>query len=255
MKRSLLESIVASARAKAPLVLVTWLRPGRAHCWAPGDGDGGLPTQLRDAAERSLATDEAFTVETEDGPVLFKPFNPPLRLILVGAVQVAAPLSSIATTLGYAVTVVDPREAFARADGWPAGTDVRRDWPDQALRALRPDRRTAVVTLSHDPKIDDPSLRAALATDAFYIGALGSKKSHAARVERLAEAGVDRGQLLRIHGPVGLALGARTPGELAVAIVAQMTGFLRHRPAAMPPATQGAGVKSGAEHVAPNAQR
>jgi xanthine dehydrogenase accessory factor len=238
MKRSLLESIVASAQAKAPLVLLTWLQAGRARCWAPGDD--GLPNDLRDAAERSLEKDEAFTVETSDGPVLFKPFNPPLRLILVGAVHVALPLSSIAATLGYAVTVVDPREAFARADRWPSGTDIRRDWPDEALRALKPDRRTAVVTLSHDPKIDDPSLRAALATDAFYIGALGSKKTHAARMERLADAGVDRRQLLRIHGPVGLPLGARTPAEVAISIAAQMTGFLRHGAAVAPPAMQGA---------------
>jgi xanthine dehydrogenase accessory factor len=237
MKRELLESIVTSARAKAPLVLLTWIRAGRARCWAPGDA--GLSPDLRGAAERSLANDEAFTLETPEGPVLFKPFNPPLRLAVVGAVHVAARLSAIAATLGYSVTLIDPRAAFARADRWPEGTDIRQGWPDEVLPAMKLDRRSAVVTLTHDPKIDDPALRTALASDAFYIGALGSKKTHAARLERLARAGIDVHQLQRIHGPVGLAIGARSPGEIALSIAAEMTGVLR-RGATAPSAIRGA---------------
>jgi xanthine dehydrogenase accessory factor len=229
MKRALLEAVVAAAKAKIPIVIMTTLRGGAARAWSPNDA--GIDGALRDAAERALASDDAFTVETADGPVFLKPINPPLRLVVVGAVHVAVPLSAIAATLGYEVTLIDPRAAFTRAERWSPGVSVRSEWPDEALASMKLDRRSALVALTHDPKIDDPALETALGSPAFYIGALGSKKTHAARVQRLAAAGFADVDLDRIHGPIGLAIGARSPAEIAVAIIAQMTDVLRGAPA------------------------
>lgn len=128
----------------------------------------------------------------------------------------------MAALAGYAVAVVDPRRAFASDQRFP-GVTMIDDWPDDALAALSPDRRSAVVTLTHDPKLDAPALQAALRSEAFYIGALGSRRTHAARLERLCQAGFDERQLERIHGPVGLGIGAHSPAEIAVSILAQIT--------------------------------
>ncbi len=152
--------------------------------------------------------------------------NPPLRLIVIGAVHIAQPLLQIARTCGYAPTLIDPRAAFGSEARFP-GETILDDWPDEALAALKPDARTAIVTLTHDPKLDDPAIRLALNSPAFYLGALGSKKTHAKRVERLAAAGFTPQQIARIHAPVGLDIGARTPAEIAVAILAQITETLR----------------------------
>jgi len=157
-------------------------------------------------------------------------FNPPLRMILIGAVHISQPLARMAALAGYEVVVVDPRRAFASAARFP-GVEVRIDWPDEALEDLAPNLRTAVVTLTHDPKLDDPALHVALRSDAFYIGSLGSKKTHRTRVERLTEAGFDEKTIGRILGPVGLSIGATSPAEIAVAILAQITDVLRHQEA------------------------
>ena len=125
--------------------------------------------------------------------------------------------------------MVDPRRAFASDERFP-GVTVDTDWPDDALRRLAPDRRTAVVTLTHDPKLDDPALEAALASDVFYIGALGSRRTHAARLERLRARGFEESALGRIHGPIGLAIGAKSPAEIAAAVIAQITAVLREPP-------------------------
>ncbi len=158
--------------------------------------------------------------------------NPPLRLAVVGAVHIAQPLLGMAEAAGYDVTLIDPREAFASAGRFPGGCLVH-DWPDAALAAHGLDTRTAVVTLTHDPKLDDPALDAALKSPVFYIGALGSTRTHAKRVARLTEAGFSNVQIARIDAPIGLDLGARSPAEIAVAIMAQMTERLR-RPATRP---------------------
>lgn len=152
--------------------------------------------------------------------------NPPLRLCVVGAVHIAQGLVQMAAQAGYDCVVIDPRPAFASAARFP-GERLMDDWPDAAVAAVAPDLRTAVVTLSHDPKIDDPALIAALATPAFYVGALGSTRTHAKRLDRLGAAGVSPDNLKRIHGPVGLDIGAATPAEIAVSIMAQMTSVLR----------------------------
>jgi xanthine dehydrogenase accessory factor len=152
--------------------------------------------------------------------------NPPLRLIVVGAVHIAQPLLQIARTCGYAPTLIDPRAAFGSADRFP-GEVILDDWPDEALATLAPDARTAIVTLTHDPKLDDPAIRYALTSPAFYLGCLGSSRTHAKRVDRLVAAGFTPEQIAKIHAPVGLDLKAKTPAEIAISVMAQITSVLR----------------------------
>jgi xanthine dehydrogenase accessory factor len=161
----------------------------------------------------------------EEGDWFVAIHNPALRMAVVGAVHIAQPLCQIARACGYDVTLIDPRGAFASAERFP-GEHILDDWPDEALAALGLDARTAVVTLTHDAKLDDPAIRAALESDCFYLGCLGSARTHAKRVERLTAAGfADR--IGRIHAPVGLDIGAKTPAEIAVSVMAQVTQVLR----------------------------
>ncbi len=155
--------------------------------------------------------------------------NPPLTLAIVGGVHIAQALAPMAQMLGYDVTIIDPREAFASPARFP-GARLRHDWPDTALAALGLDTRAAVVTLTHDPKLDEPAIRAALAAPVFYLGCLGSGRTHARRLERLRAEGLAEDVLARIHAPVGADIGAKSPAEIAVAILAQVTERLR-RPA------------------------
>lgn len=152
--------------------------------------------------------------------------NPPLRMVVVGAVHIAQALVPMARSCGYDCLIVDPRGAFATEDRFP-GHRISTDWPDAALTAFGIDGRTAVVTLTHDPKLDDPALKVALASDAFYIGCLGSTRTHAKRIARLTEAGFSPAALAHLHAPVGLAIGARTPAEIALSTLAQITSVLR----------------------------
>ena len=165
-------------------------------------------------------------VETPQGRVFFTVHVPPPRLVITGAVHISQALAPIASLLGYDVTIVDPRTAFASIERFP-DVKVVAEWPDVALPPLNVDRYTAFVALTHDPKIDDPALAHALARDCFYIGALGSKKTHARRVERLKSQGITDEQLGRIHAPIGLDIGAVSPAEIAVAIMAEITARLR----------------------------
>ena len=240
------------ARAqKRPVVLLTPLREDRprqrgdasAYPTGPhlvaGPGDDApidrlathvrrtVDEALREPIARALRTDVAFVVDTEDGAVLVEPHNPPLRLILVGAVHVAAPLAQMARVAGFAVTVVDPRRAWATKERFPHD-ELVTTWPDVALEQLRIDARTAIVALTHDPKLDDPALVVAMTSPAFYIGCLGSKKTHAARRERLG-ASAASGAIDRLHGPVGLDIGAKSPAEIAVSILAEIIAALRGR--------------------------
>lgn len=162
----------------------------------------------------------------EDGQTFVAVHNPPLRLIVVGAVHIAQALVPMARIAGYDPAIVDPREAFASDARFP-GETILTDWPDEAVIKLGLDSRTALVLLTHDPKLDDPALQAALDAGVFYIGALGSTRTHAKRVDRMKQAGFSDAQIGRIHGPVGLDIGAASPSEIAVAILAQMTAVLR----------------------------
>ena len=154
------------------------------------------------------------------------PHNPPLRMIVVGAVHIAQALVPMAQTTGFAVTVVDPRRAWATADRFP-GITLIHEWTDDAMAALAPDSRTAVVTLTHDPKLDDPALDVALKSEAFYVGALGSRRTHAKRLARLTEAGHGEAAMARIHAPVGLNIEAVTAPEIALSILAEVVAARR----------------------------
>jgi xanthine dehydrogenase accessory factor len=228
VQRSTLDRLLEARAAKRPAAHLRWLRHGDEALVVAGEVVVGEPLlqPILDAVQRAHRRDKGTTIETERGPLFIQVFNPPLRLIVVGAVHIAQTLVPMASLAGYDVTVVDPRRAFASDARFP-GVDVRQDWPDEALEALEPDTRTAVVTLTHDPKLDDPALDLALHSEAFYIAALGSKRTHAARLERLSELGHDAPTLERIYGPAGLAIGAVSPAEVAISVMAEMTQVLR----------------------------
>ena len=193
----------------------------------PGeDGTEGFGAALHRAARSALLNDRSQPVDGPGGPFFLHVHNPPHRMVVVGAVHIAQPLAQMASHAGFSVSLVDPREAFNTQARFP-GVDRVLSWPDTALADMELDHRTAVVTLTHDPKLDDPALATALGGPAFYIGALGSRKTHGRRLERMREAGFDEEALSRIRGPVGLDIGARTPGEIAAAILAEVIGELR----------------------------
>jgi len=173
------------------------------------------------AARRAMGIGRSETIELAGQKVFLNVYVPPARLIIVGAVHIAQSLAPMASMLDFDVTVVDPRRAFATDSRFP-GVKVIQDWADEAFEQMGLDVSTAVVTLTHDPKLDDPALEAALKSDVFYVGALGSRKTHAKRKARLTEAGITEEQFGRVHGPIGLNIGARSPAEIAVSILAQI---------------------------------
>lgn len=187
---------------------------------------GEVPADVAEAAATALRRDQSMAADTSRGRAFLQIFNPPLRLIVIGAVHIAQALAPMAALTGYQVTVIDPRRAFATDSRFP-DVAMSGEWPDEAMTALVPDRRTAIVALTHDPKIDDPGLDVALRSEAFYIAALGSRRTHAGRLERLRELGHDDSTLARIHGPAGLDIGAVSPAEIAISVLAEMTRALR----------------------------
>ncbi len=230
MKQEILDRLLEARAAKRPSALLRWLQSGAEALVVDGQvALGEVPPPVLDVIADALRRDKGMTLPTGDGPVFIQVFNPPLRLMVVGAVHIAQALVPIATVAGYDVTVIDPRGSFASDARFP-GVHLRQDWPDEALEELRPDARTAVVTLTHDPKLDDPALDLALRSEAFYIAALGSRRTHAARLERLQALGHDARTLARIHGPAGLDLGAVSPAEIAISVMAEMTRVLRQQP-------------------------
>jgi len=181
---------------------------------------------LGDVLADGFRFDRSGVHQGEAGEVFVSIHNPPLQMIIVGAVHIAQCVAPIAGAAGYDVTVIDPRGAFASEERFP-GIDVRPDWPDEVLPEMTLDARTAFLALTHDPKIDDPALQAALASECFYIGALGSRRTQGSRLERLTAAGISADNLARIHGPIGLDIGARGAPEIAISIMAEVTGALR----------------------------
>lgn len=203
----------------------------------------GLVTNTADWSRRLICYNDraaAFDADKsgflDDNDSFYWISNPPLRLAIVGGVHISQPLVEMARLTGYDVTLIDPREAFASASRFPS-TRIVQDWPDVALQQHGLDHRTALVTLTHDPKLDDPALIAALGSDVFYIGALGSTRTHAKRVARLSEAGFGETDIARIDAPVGLDIGAKSPAEIAIAVMAELTERLR-RPASRPGRSQ-----------------
>ncbi len=233
MKLAVLDRLLSVGRSGTSIALVTDLVSGAQALITDGNVEGELALDAKDLAEvrRALDDDQSRLIQTEAGSVLVEVWSPRLRLIVVGAVHVAQTLVPLAKLAGYEVTVIDPRTAFGTPERFP-DTTVLNAWPGEALGALKPDRRTAIVTLAHDPKIDDPAMEKALHSAAFYVGALGSRRTHAKRTERLLQAGLEPAALERIRGPIGLAIGALTPAEIAISIMAEITAVLRRAPLA-----------------------
>jgi xanthine dehydrogenase accessory factor len=228
MRASLFEKLQACRAAATPVAVLTNLRTGQ-QLLVTADGSQGdlcLDVDMIAAAQDAIRGDASTSFETPAGKIFVHVFAPPPRLIVVGAVHIAEPLARMGALAGYGVTIVDPRRAFAASQGF-SGVTVSGDWPDEALEKLKPDMRSAIVTLTHDPKLDDPALDVALRSPAFYVGALGSRKTHAARLARLSALGHGEAALARIHGPVGLDIGALSPAEIALSIMAQVTAVRR----------------------------
>lgn len=218
MKLATIERLQELAAQRQAAALITDLMSGAQHLVLRAEAEPDIRAAIE--ADRS----GELTIAGKRCFVLVR--NPAPRVLIVGAVHITQTLAPMAALAGYDVTVIDPRGAFATADRFP-GVALSNDWPDDALAALQPDFRTAIVTLTHDPKLDDPALIAALRSDAFYIGALGSKKTHASRLERLRAEGFGEQDLARIHGPAGLAIGAKSPAEIAVSVLAELTARRR----------------------------
>jgi len=233
MKGSILDRLVGAGRGHRSVALATDLATGR-QLLLDGDrreGDLVLDEAALGAVREAWWADRNRTIATAAGRVFVEVLSPPRRCFIVGAVHIAQPLAKMLSLADYAVTIIDPRQSFATEARFP-GLEMTSEWPDEALERLWPDRGSAVVTLTHDPKLDDPALAVALRSECFYIGALGSRRTHAARCARLKEMGFTDSDLSRIHGPVGLAIGAVSPAEVAVSIVAEMTQILRQSEAA-----------------------
>ena len=216
---------VGGALSDALLAELVAARARRTAICYVADLDSGARRLVVDGHEDRLRMDRSGFDDTAPR-VFIGVHNPPLRLIVVGAVHIAQALVPMARLAGYDPVVIDPRESFASAARFPE-TTLMHDWPDEAVQALGLDARTALVLLTHDPKLDDPAIEEGLRGECFYIGALGSTRTHAKRVARLQDAGFTERQIGRIHGPIGLDIGAASPAEIAVATLAQMTRVLR----------------------------
>ena len=222
MRAGTLHALLEAQQSGAGLVRTVRLADGHEELIRAGQMDGALAQ----AAHSALREDRSHVAEIDGQTWFLQVLNPPVHLIVAGAVHIAQSLVKMAAELGWRVTIVDPRTGWANAERFP-GVTIAAAWPDEAMMELGVNRRTAVVTLTHDPKLDDPALAAALRSPAFYIGALGSKKTHAARRERLTAQGFGDADFARIHGPVGLDIGASSPPEIAVSILAQIVERLR----------------------------
>ncbi|MET0313328.1 MAG: XdhC family protein [Hansschlegelia sp.] len=223
MRLDLLAELNAARAKRRAACVVTELASGEQRLVLEPKPSDRFAAEIRAA----FASGKSRTAQGADGNAVFLNVHVPSpRLVVLGAVHVSQTLAPMAAALGYAVTVLDPRSAFAAPERFP-GVELIAEWPDVALPRLGLDAFTAFAALTHDPKIDDPGLTAALAAGCFYVGALGSRKTHAARIDRLAAAGVDAADLGRIRAPIGLPIGAASPAEIAVSIIAEITAALR----------------------------
>jgi xanthine dehydrogenase accessory factor len=222
MTPSLLAALTNATTNGPPALLATRMADG-AQFLLP---DPAAPAALLRHAAHASSPDFAQLVHIDGEPWFLQRHAPPPRLLIIGAVHIAQALAPVARLSGFTPTVIDPRRGFATPERLP-GTTLLTAWPDEALPTLSLDDRTALVALTHDPKIDDPALIAALRSPCFYIGALGSRKTHTSRLQRLAEAGTPRPDLAKIRGPVGLAIGAANPAEIAISITAEIIAAYR----------------------------
>jgi xanthine dehydrogenase accessory factor len=225
MKLDILHTVNEERAARRAVVIVTNMESGAQRLVKAADA---ARDPLHELIDKRLRMGKSGMEETAEGRVFLTVYAPSARLVITGAVHISQALAPIAKLVGYDVTIVDPRTAFASGERFP-DVKVIAEWPDTALPPLNIDRYTAFVALTHDPKIDDPALMHALARDCFYIGALGSKKTHARRVERLKKAGLSDADIARMHAPIGLPIGAISPAEIAIAIMAEITQALRQK--------------------------
>lgn len=228
METAQLDRLLNMRDAKRSIARLTDIATGAEALVIDGKAEGALAIDagLAAALDDALAREQSRLYEAAGRRVFIQVFTPPLRLAIVGAGHISQYLSTIAAEAGFEVTVIDPRTTYASAARFPRAK-LSHEWPDAALEGFGLDRRSAVVTLSHDPKLDEPALAAALRSDAFYIGALGSRKTQAQRRERMKAQGFTEAELDRVHGPVGLDIGALSPAEIAIAIIAQVIDVLR----------------------------
>jgi xanthine dehydrogenase accessory factor len=230
MKLDILTALNAERAARRAAIVVTETETGKQRLVKAAD----VPRDpLKTVLAERLRTGKSGMAETPEGRVFLTVHVPSPRLVITGAVHISQALAPIGRLLGYDVTIVDPRTAFASPERFP-DVQVIAEWPDKALPPLGIDHYTAFVALTHDPKIDDPALIHALSRECFYIGALGSKKTHARRLARLKEQGLSDAALARIHAPIGLDIGAISPAEIAVAIMGEITARLRQEPEEAP---------------------
>jgi xanthine dehydrogenase accessory factor len=223
VKLQVLKDLNAERAARRAAIVVTDVASGEQRLVKAADV---ARDSLKDVLEKHFRSGKSGMEEAAGARVFLTVHVPPLRLVITGAVHISQALAPMARLVGYDVTIVDPRTAFASVERFPE-VKVIAEWPDAALPPLNIDRYTAFVALTHDPKIDDPALTHALARDCFYIGALGSRKTHGRRLERLKAQGLSDAALARIHSPIGLDIGAVSPAEIAVAILGEITGRLR----------------------------
>lgn len=223
MRRDLLEQLLAAKLARRAVAVVTDLATGAQRMLAR---EQAAADPLADILDKAFRFDRSGVEQTERGEVFVTVHNPPLRLVITGAVLIAQALIPMARAAGYDVWVVDPRGAFATGARFP-DIHLHAEWPDEIIPQIGLDARTGFIALTHDPKIDDPALAMAMTSEVFYIGALGSKKTQAARLERMKARGMSEARLARIHGPIGLNIGAVGAEEIAISIMAEMTKALR----------------------------
>jgi len=233
MKGRFLDAVIAAGREARSVALATDIKSGAQlllEAKAGGErteGDLSLDEAGIGDVRAALRADRNRLIETSAGSRVFvQVFSPPRRCFVIGAVHIAQPLVPMLLAADYTPIVIDPRETFATEVRFP-GVELSTEWPDEALEGRKLDQRSAIVTLTHDPKLDDPALAVALRSECFYIGALGSKRTHARRVDRLKELGFGDNEIGRIHAPIGLPIGAVSQAEIAVSILAQMTQVLR----------------------------
>jgi xanthine dehydrogenase accessory factor len=222
-QEGLLRQLVGDVAARRRVALVTDLATGAQSLAHSLDA---LGQDLEPALDDAFRRDQSLALTGSRGELFINVFNPTIRLVIVGAVHIGQQLVPMARAVGYAVMTVDPRSAFATEERF-GGVEISREWPDEALPKIGVDGRTAVIVLTHDPKIDDPALIHALSSDAFYIGALGSRKTHAKRIERLRKAGVAAAGIERIRAPIGLDIGAQGAAEIAASVIAEIIAVQR----------------------------
>ena len=226
MKDTTLDTLLLKKNNRQKIIFGTEIQTGK-QLFLDSNSKNILDKKILNASKEILANGKSGIININKSLWFINISLPPLRLVIVGAVHIAQPLAKIASTIGYEVSIIDPRSAFANDKRFP-NIKIIKDWPEEALEDFNIDNRTAVVTLTHDPKLDDAALSAALKSNAFYIGSLGSKKTHNARIQRLKIANFNDKDINKIHGPIGLSIGAKSPEEIAVAIISEIVATLHN---------------------------